>query len=151
MNYSKIGTHTLIYLLVKSIFVALLMTILIGGIIGIATSQLALSLIGTFILLMILFVLKDLLLFNSLGYKIESNSLSLKKGLLSIKTETIPFSKVINVSFEQSLLQRLFSVGDILIAQDDNQYKWDGIDKMTADKVVEEISSKSNIQPISKN
>ncbi len=107
-----------------------------------------LLLISVFALQIILIFLISSLEYSNLIYLLEQNSLSLKKGVFSVETETIPFQKIKNASFDQSFAQRLFGVGNILIDQDTEKFIWSSIDKESADVIMEAVADKSNIQPI---
>ena len=87
--------------------------------------------------------------YGNLKYLIEEDALFLKEGVLRVDTETIPFQKIRNASFLQSLLQRMFKVGDLVIEQDPESYTWEGIDLKTARTILDAVAQKSNIQPIS--
>ena len=114
------------------------------------TSTLYASLIflGVLLLQFIFVYLISYLEYKNLKYLIEPNSISLQTGTFSIDTETIPFEKIKNSSYTQSLIQRIFSVGDIIIDQDDEKFIWDSIDSNTANLIMEAVSAKSNVQPI---
>jgi membrane protein YdbS with pleckstrin-like domain len=87
--------------------------------------------------------------FTNLKYLIEEHALFLKEGVFEVDTETIPFQKIRNAAFYQTFLQRLYKVGDLVIDQDPETYTWSGIDTDTARIIMDAVSDKSNIQPIS--
>lgn len=155
MNYLKTGSQSLVYRMVKDGIIAFFITIVIGGSIGLwleavgITNGFAFSLLAVFLLGLMYIIINNFLEYNSLGYNITPNSLQFREGILSVRTITIPFAKITNVSYNQSLSQRIFSVGDVHIDQEDSSYAWNDIDNTTANQVVKEISSKSNVQPIS--
>jgi membrane protein YdbS with pleckstrin-like domain len=51
--------------------------------------------------------------FNSLEYRIESDSISGKKGVFWRKTSTVPYHKITNIDVTQGPLQRMFDIGNI--------------------------------------
>lgn len=104
--------------------------------------------LGFFVIQILFILLPTYLEFTNLQYVIEQNSISLKKGVFSVETETIPFQKIKNSSFDQTFVQRLFSVGNIIIDQDDEKFIWESIDKQSASVIMEAVAAKSNIQPI---
>lgn len=107
-----------------------------------------LAIVGVFILQFLLVFSVSYLEYKNLKYVIEPNSISLQRGTFSIETETIPFEKIKNSSFDQTLVQRFFGVGDIIIDQDDEKFIWASIDMSTANQIMEAVSAKSNVQPI---
>ncbi len=101
-----------------------------------------------FLILAALALLITIIQYANWGYHIDEHSLFLRRGLLSSETETIPFYKVINTSFDQSVIQRMFGVGQLRVDQEDDSSTWSDIDKGTASSVIEMVSTKGNIQPI---
>jgi membrane protein YdbS with pleckstrin-like domain len=87
--------------------------------------------------------------YNNLKYLIEEHALFLKEGVFEVDTETIPFQKIRNASYLQNVLQRIYNVGDLVIDQDPETYTWMGIDAKTAGTILDAVSARSNIQPIS--
>jgi uncharacterized membrane protein YdbT with pleckstrin-like domain len=86
--------------------------------------------------------------YKNLKYSIGQNAISFQRGTFGVDRETIPFEKIKNSTFDQSFIQRLFSVGDITIDQDDEQYVWDSIDSVTATAISKAVSAKGDVQPI---
>jgi len=148
-NFLKIGKTALYFRLFKWFFVALLLSIFLAFFVVLAMGNIFVSIIAFMLPLLVAFLL-SFVEYGNLGYKIEANSIAFRKGIFSLRTLTIPFVRITNVSFHQSLFQRLLSVGNILIDQEDSESKWADFDKLTAKKIIKEISIKSNIQPISK-
>lgn len=107
---------------------------------------------ATFIVILIvqftILYLLSFLQYKNLKYTIGQNALSFQRGTFSIERETIPFEKVKSSSFDQTFIQRLFSVGDITIEQDGETYVWDDIDSVTANLIANAISAKGDVQPI---
>jgi membrane protein YdbS with pleckstrin-like domain len=64
----------------------------------------------------------SLMQYKNLRYTIGQNAISFQRGAFGIERETIPFEKIKNSTFDQTLLQRLFSVGDITIDQEEEKY-----------------------------
>ena len=108
--------------------------------------------IATFIVLFIvqfiILYLLSLLQYKNLKYSIGQNAISFQRGNFSIERETIPFEKMKSSTFDQTLIQRLFSVGDITIEQDEEKYIWDDIDSETANLISNAVSAKGDVQPI---
>ncbi len=91
------------------------------------------------------------LLAKNYSYDLQDNALIIRKGLLSVSTISIPFARIINATYSQSIFQRIFAVGTIKIDQEDTSYSWNDIDMQSSDKIMNAVSHKSNIQPISTN
>jgi membrane protein YdbS with pleckstrin-like domain len=103
----------------------------------------------------ILFVLQVITLYfmafmqyKNLKYSIGQNAISFQRGSFGIERETIPFEKIKNSTFDQSFIQRLFSVGDITIEQESEKYTWENIDSQTATLISNTVSTKGDVQPI---
>lgn len=90
----------------------------------------------------------SLMQYKNLKYAIGQNSVSFTRGAFGIERETIPFEKIKNATFDQTVIQRLFSVGDITIDQDDEKYIWENIDSQTATLISNTVSAKGDVQPI---
>lgn len=151
-NCSKIESNAFIYRFTKAVINSIFISLILATVIGVISSAVSAFIYTVLITFIIQVVFKAGLIIlesQNLGYKVEKNSVSFREGIFSISSITVPFIKITNVSFQQSLFQRLFSVGDLLIDQEDSNYTWDAVDKKSADIVIKEISSKSNIQPIS--
>jgi uncharacterized membrane protein YdbT with pleckstrin-like domain len=86
--------------------------------------------------------------YKNLKYMIEQNSITFQRGAFGVERETIPFEKVKNATFDQTFVQRLFSVGDITIDQDDEKYIWENVDSQTATLISNAVSAKGDVQPI---
>lgn len=155
-NYSKVQTSARTYRLVKAIFLIIFVCPVVAALVGFflasnSTEVMLIGFFGTWFLLTVLLIMWPMKEYNHLGFNLQSNALALKKGFLSLQKVTIPFSRITNASFTQSPFQRIFGVGDVIIDQEDSGFVLDGIDKVSADKILKEVSSKSNIQPITKN
>ncbi len=156
-NFQSVGRQSLYYRLLPRILAASLLALMIIVVLSMAASFLHLGayilwimLIG-FVFLAIVAVVTYItayLEFSNLKYLIEDHALFLKEGVFEVDTETIPFQKIRNASFYQSLVQRLYKVGDIVIDQDPETYTWVGIDVQTAQTIMDAVSARSNIQPI---
>lgn len=90
----------------------------------------------------------SLMQYKNLKYAIGQNSVSFTRGAFGVERETIPFEKIKNATFDQTVIQRLFSVGDITIDQDDEKYIWENIDSQTAALISNTVSAKGDVQPI---
>jgi membrane protein YdbS with pleckstrin-like domain len=90
----------------------------------------------------------SLMQYKNLRYTIGQNAISFQRGAFGIERETIPFEKIKNSTFDQTLLQRLFSVGDITIDQEEEKYIWEDIDSHTASLISDAVSAKGDVQPI---
>jgi len=101
-----------------------------------------------FLLQLIVLYLISLLEYKNLRYNIGQNAISFQRGSFGVERETIPFEKVKNSTFDQTFIQRFFSVGDITIDQDDEKYIWEDIDSHTATLISNAVSAKGDVQPI---
>jgi len=101
-----------------------------------------------FLLQLIVLYLISLLEYKNLRYNIGQNAISFQRGTFGVERETIPFEKVKNSTFDQTFIQRFFSVGDITIDQDDEKYIWEDIDSHTATLISDAVSAKGDVQPI---
>lgn len=163
-EFNRVGSRTFVYWLVTRILVALFVAALIGvGLYllsftaGVSSLPVALSVTAAsavalatliFLILAAATLLITVIQYGNWGYHIDEHALFLRRGLLAVDTETIPFFKVVNTSFDQSAWQRIFGVGNLIIEQDDDESVWSSIDKSTASQVIEMVSTKGNIQPI---
>ena len=153
-TYSKVGLRAVIYRVIRDLPFGIVSIFLVSSLIAGALfifevgEYAGVIFVGLLLVQFIIFSLALLLEYFNLAYVIEDNSISFREGVFSVKTITIPYAKITNVSFSQSLFQRLFGVGNIFIDQEDSEYSWKGVDTETAHKIIEEISKKSNIQPI---
>src|ERR1700722_2424823 len=101
-----------------------------------------------FLLQLIVLYLISLLEYKNLRYNIGQNAISFQRGSFGVERETIPFEKVKNSTFDQTFIQRFFSVGDITIDQDDEKYIWEDIDSHTATLISNAVSAKGDVQAI---
>lgn len=104
--------------------------------------------IGVFIIQFIFIYLVSHMEYKNLQYLIEQNSITLQRGAFGVERETIPFEKIKNSTFDQTVIQRMFSVGDITIDQDDEKYIWENVDAETATRISNAVSAKGDVQPI---
>lgn len=147
-QYTHVQSNALVYRLVKSLFISIVIGLIVGGFFALTGMKYAV-LIFTIITFLVQLI-PSYLEYQNLGYELESNSVNLRKGLLSMQNLTIPFARITNASFNQSFFQRFFSVGDLNIDQEDSSFKWQVVDSITANKISHEIASKSNIQQVTK-
>ena len=155
-GYIKIDQKAFVYRFAKKFLAALIYALVaalfFGMILSAATNNSGWYLYIFLITILLFSLIEGLLIFaleaNNIGYRIESNALAFRQGIFSVSKITIPFAKITNTSFDQSFFQRLFSVGDVKIDQEDSDYAWKGIDTTTANNILKTVSSKSNIQPI---
>ncbi len=155
-DFQKVKINSLYYRLVKNFFQALGTSLVLAVVFGILPAigaqsiTLFFGILGTILLIVyVLGILKALLEYVNLKYKVEEQSLSFRSGLLSVSTTNIPYSKITNVSFDQSFLERIFSVGDVNIDEEDSGVGLAGVDSKIGDIILDAIAKKSNIQPIS--
>ena len=148
-EFQKTNQAAFNYRLIKNLLAGLVLSLFVSLFAVMAQTN-VLIIIVCFLLPLIAGYIFASVEYQNLGYKIEANSIGFRQGIFSLKTLTFPFIKITNASFNQSFIQRLFSVGDIVVDQEDAENKLKGIDKETADKIIQEIASKSNIQPITK-
>lgn len=155
MDFNKVGVRSLHYKLVSSLRNAILASVIfIGPLILVFTATengKVLGIVGALVEVAFFFMIGaigSLLAYKATGFKIEDNSLKLQQGLFSVRTDTIPFNKITNVSYNQSFLQRYFGVGQVDIDQEDSEITWKDIDRETANKVINAISTKAHIQSI---
>lgn len=150
-SYIKVSQNALIYRFAKNAVIAIILGFTFGGFFMLGgMKSVALAVLVVVIIFFLIQLIPSFLEYNNLGYQLESNSVNFRKGLLSIQNTTIPFARITNASFNQSFFQRLFSVGDLVIDQEDAGYTWKGIDSVNADKINHAISSKSNLLQTSK-
>lgn len=154
-EFKKVKVNSLYYRLARAFFGALgittVLSILFGALpaIGAKSWNIFFVIYGVIFTLAFLWgAIKSLLEYLHLKYKIADQSVSFRSGMLSVNTATIPFAKITNASFFQSLLARLFSVGNINIDQEDSSYSFIGVDRQIGDEVLDVIAKKSNIQPM---
>lgn len=93
--------------------------------------------------------IKSFLEYSHLKYKLAEQSVNFRSGMLSVHTATIPYSKITNAAYDQGLLARLFSTGDINIDQEDSSFQYKGIGSKIADEILDSIAKKNNILSIS--
>ncbi|MGH7245809.1 MAG: PH domain-containing protein, partial [Candidatus Levyibacteriota bacterium] len=156
-NTKKISTHAFAYRFfieeALGFFLFVIITITFGFGMTYVKGLPFIALIPTVLFLLFLVQLVVIFLlawvaYSNVQYAIVQNSLTLTKGLFSIQTETIPFQKIKNASFQQSLLQRFFSVGNIIIDQETEKFIWESVDTKTATIIMTAVSERSNVQPI---
>lgn len=148
-EFTKVSSKAVLYRLVKEGSVVLVFSIILGVIVGVFLADyFGLVILVIVSMLMGIVFLRAYLEYLNWGYQLETNSLNFRKGMLAIKRVNIPYARITNATFHQSLFQRLFSVGDLVVDQEDSEFVWDGVDNISADKVLSEVSKKSNVQPI---
>lgn len=106
------------------------------------------ALLGLFVLQTIIIYFISLMQYKNLQYTIGQNAVSFQRGTFGVDKETIPFEKIKSSQYDQSFMQRLFSVGDISIEQDGETYTWENIDSKTASLITDSVSAKGDVQPI---
>lgn len=157
-DFKKAELNSLYLRLTNSIFGALVTTTILAILFGVLPAVGAKSWTVFFVIYGVIFLIallygasKSLLEYLHLKYKLTDQSLSFRSGMFSVHTTTIPYSKITNAAYDQSLLARLFSAGDINIDQEDSNFAFKGIGSKIADEVLDAIAKKSNILPISSN
>ena len=148
---SSVKTYRIVKYLILSLTITLFVGVLLGSYVALITDSVVwfflIPIIASVITVFVVFVIVTLEIAN-LGYGIDANAIRFREGILSLHRITVPFARITNANFHQSFFQRIFQVGDIAIDQEDSEYKWRGVDVTTANKIIEEITSKSNVQPI---
>lgn len=104
--------------------------------------------LSIFIIQFVFIYFTSLLQYKNLKYNIGQNAITFQKGAFSSEIETVPFEKIKSAIFDQTLIQKFFSVGDITIDQEDEKYTWDNIDSETASLISNSVSVKGDVQPI---
>lgn len=155
-DFLKVEVNSLYYRFASSLWRAVISSTILNFVFGVwwaigAKSWIVFLVIyGLLFLVALLYgVIKSLLEYSHLKYKLADQSLSFRSGLLSVSTTTVPYSHITNVAYDQGILARLFSVGDINIDQEDSDFSFKGIGSSIADKILDVIAKKSNIRPIS--
>lgn len=156
-NASNVGKQALKYRLVINEGIGFIISIAVTVLIAIALSFLkvkgaigidVLTFLVIFVLQLVVLYFTSLLQYRALKYIIGQNAISFQRGAFGVERENIPFEKIKNSTFEQSFIQRLFSVGDITVDQDDEKYIWEDIDSNTATLISNAVSAKGDVQPI---
>lgn len=144
--------YRLVKNLISSIIIAAIVALLIGSLAYLVTQPQIYYLQFFLAVLFVKFIwgiITSYLTVKNLGYMISDNSVSFRSGVLSLSTDNIPFSTISDSNFSQGILQRIFSVGDLYIEQEDeDEFVFGGIDLKTGHAIMEIISKKSNAQPI---
>lgn len=155
-DFKKAELNSFYYRLTNSFFGALVSSTILTVLFGILPAIGAKSWTVFFVVYGVIFLIaflygafKSLLEYSHLKYKLADQSIGFRSGMFSVNTTTIPYSKITNAAYDQSLLARLFSVGDINIDQEDSSFQFKGIGSKIADEVLDVIAKKSNIVPIS--
>lgn len=156
-TYLKVSSNAFSYRFVKGVIKALFISLIALSSIGLIIASITnnnFMIIYVFIVSLILQLswigVIVFLESQNLGYKLEQHAFLYREGAFSVVKLTIPFVRITNAQFNQTLFQRFFSVGDIAIDQEDGGAWLRGIDSESANKILKEISIKSNIQPILK-
>lgn len=153
-DYSKTSTTALTYRIITKGLAAIVLFILVSILIfmiyslGIVTEfpwHLVLILAAVPAAWLMLTAWLD---WSNMGYTFDDKSLILKEGTFSLQTQTIPFYKISNASFNQTFFQRFFNVGDVIIDQEDSQSDLKGVDRATAEIIIQAVSEHSNIQTV---
>lgn len=156
-DYKKVDVSSLYYRLIKSLIIALIFAVIISFLptVGMIGAN-AWSWLGFFLMIGIIAtpvfligLIASLLEYAHLKYKIAEQSVNFRDGALSVHTTSIPFSKITTASYDQGLLARLFSVGDINIDQEDSEFSFKGVGSKIANEVLDIVAKKSNILPVS--
>lgn len=149
--HNKIYTYRLITRALGALLVSGMATLFIGGFISLVMQ----TFMPFLVVFLIIYSIQTfwnitvvILESKNFGYVVHENSLGFRQGSFSVFKETIPFARITNASFNQSLIQRFFGVGDLDIDQEDSASGMPGIDRETANKILQVVSQKSNVQPI---
>lgn len=156
-NSTPVSKNALQYRLVMNEFIGVIIAIAVTILVGITFYFIKLknAILYDLVTLLVILILQFVILylvswmqFRNLRYTIGQNAISFQRGAFGIERETIPFEKIKNSSFDQTILQRLFSVGDITIDQEEEKYTWEDIDSHTATLISDAVSAKGDVQPI---
>lgn len=156
-NPTQVGKQALQYRIAINEGMGLLITIALTALVAIALYIIKFAnaaLIDTitflciFVLQLVVLYLFSLVQYKNLTYTIGQNAVSFQRGTFSIERETVPFEKIKSSVFDQTVIQRFFSVGDITIDQEGEKYTWEDIDSNTATLISNAVSIKGDVQPI---
>jgi uncharacterized membrane protein YdbT with pleckstrin-like domain len=156
-NTTAVGRQALRYRIVINEGIGIIITLAATALVGIALYIIKLKdaalidiavFLCVFVLQLIVLYFISLMQYKNLRYNIGQNAISFQRGVFGVERETIPFEKVKNSTFDQTFIQRFFSVGDITIEQDDEEYIWENIDSNTATLISNAVSAKGDVQPI---
>lgn len=153
----SVGHQALKYRIVVKESAGIILTILLTFVSGIALTSYNFGNTALFIgiIFLIVFILQFLLIvipayleYYNLRYTISQDSITLQRGVFTVEIKTIPFQKIVNAGFTQTVLQRLFMVGSVTLDQENERFLWESVDAKTAVIVLDLVAQKSNIQPI---
>lgn len=148
-DFLHVGKSVLEYKSIKVGFITVFFALAVSGVSSVITQKIQ---INIFILVLaisfIVMMIPEYIMYLNIQYKIDESALYLRKGFLSIQTITLPYARITNAKFDQTLIQRIFHIGNISLDQEDSSYIWTDIDSETAEKILNEISSRSNIQKL---
>lgn len=156
-NTTSVGEQALKYRIVINEILGVIITVALTAVVAILLYFIKLkdaliidvsTFFVVFVLQLIALYLLSLLQYKNLKYSIGQNAVSFQRGAFGVERETIPFEKIKNSTFDQTFIQRLFSVGDITIDQEDEKYIWENIDTETATLISNAVSAKGDVQPI---
>ena len=152
-TYTPLNKNAFIY---RIVFVrgipSLILSLIVAFIFGVGGGDNTIFISTFFIILLITGGLSSLIVLlesKNIGFRLEQNTVHYREGIFSLRRFAIPFARITNVSYHQSIFQRMFSVGDLIVDQEDSEVAMRGIDSHTAELLLKAISEKSNIQPIS--
>lgn len=156
-NQTNVGKQALRYRIVINEIVGVIISLALSVIIAILLYFLKVKygLLIDMAVFVIIFLIQFIVIYvfsqmqyKNLRYVLGQNAITFQRGAFSTESETIPFEKIKNSTFDQSFIQRLFSVGDITIDQDDEKYTWENVDTQTATAISNTVSAKGDVQPI---
>ena len=156
-NAKQVGRQALHYRIATNEIVGIISTLALTAIIAIILFLIKLKngvaidvvvFMTIIVLLVVIIYFISLMQYKNLKYNLGQNAITFQRGSFSVESETIPFEKIKNSTFDQSLIQRIFSVGDITIDQEDEKYIWEDIDTATATLISNAVSAKGDVQPI---
>jgi uncharacterized membrane protein YdbT with pleckstrin-like domain len=156
-NASRVTKQALHYRVAINEGIGLLITLAVTAVISILLyflkfkAAVGIDILSFFIIFILQFIslyFISFMQYKNLKYTIGQNAISFQRGSFGIEIETIPFEKIKNSTFDQSFIQRFFSVGDITIEQDNEKYIWEDIDSQTATLISNTVSAKGDVQPI---
>jgi membrane protein YdbS with pleckstrin-like domain len=156
-NASQVGINALRYRLflyeIVGITISIILTLFLVIFLYFMKNKYALFIdaaffVGICVVQFVIIYYISLMQYKNLKYFIGENAITFQCGTFGVYREIIPLEKIRNSTFNQSFIQRLFSVGSIMIDQSDEKYIWESIDATTANLISNIISARSDVQPI---
>lgn len=80
--------------------------------------------------------------YKNIGFRVESRNFYLTSGFFSKNTVNLPVDSIDNASFHQTLIQRLFNVGQVTIISKFATTTSPALDPNSANKLIEAVKHK---------